>query len=140
MSNVNIYALAKNDRDGEENGKWFEDVLYPGSGISFKLRRTNSASVRRVMSRKLQENRGLMKKGKFADDVDRRLFIETLAEAVIVDWKGVVVEEGGEEIPYSVEAAEKLLTDLPNLLEWVQLVSGNMVAFLAEAAEEVSGN
>lgn len=135
-----IYTLAKTDADSEENGKWFDDIFEEGSGISLKLRRMNSQFYGKVLNSIMQENRKLMVKGKFPKDVDARLLIESLAEGIIVDWKGILVEDGGEEIPYTKDAAIKLMTDIPDLKNIVRNLSQSMAAFRAETKEEIAGN
>lgn len=135
-----IYTIAKTDADSEENGKWFDDIFEEGSGISLKLRRMTSQAYIKVLNRLMQENRKLMVKGKFPKDVDMRLLVESMAEGIIVDWKGIVVEEGGEEIPYSKDAAIKLMTELPDLKSTVRNLAQSMAAFRAETKEEIAGN
>lgn len=47
------------------------------------------------------------------EKTDERLGLDVFLETVLLDWKGVKIEEDGPEIPFSKEAARKVLTDWP---------------------------
>jgi hypothetical protein len=136
---TSIFNIALTDRDSEENGKWFDDIIEEGSGIRMKLRRMTAKVVSKTMTRKLTENRKFMVKGKYPAEIDERMLVETLAEAVIVDWEGISTD-GENQLPYTVENAETLLTKLPDLRRQVQIIANSLAAFRAEEKEAVLGN
>ncbi len=137
---VSLYHVLSTDKNDEENGKWFNDILGEGSGVNIKLRRLTAKAVERTRQRVLLENRKYQgKDGKYPDEVDVRMLCEYLAESVIVDWAGMV-DENEVEVPYTYEAAYKFCTDLQEFRRIVLALSGNMDAFRAEARKEVVGN
>lgn len=138
---ISLYHVLATDKNDEENGKWFNDILGEDTGINIKLRRLTAKVVERTRQRIMLANRKFQDKaGKYPEDVDLRMVCEYLAESVIVDWAGMVDQDGETEVPYSYEAALKFCTDLPEFRRIVLALAGNMEAFRAEAREEIAGN
>lgn len=137
-SKLSIYQLAKTDQTAEVNGKWFTDFFEPGSGIDFKLRRLKTKPVVKVMNRVMAENRKHMVKGEYPEAIDEAMLIETFAEAVIADWRGV--SDGENDIPYSKEAAMKLLTELPDLKDTINRIASQGASFRADLEADVEKN
>lgn len=131
-------TLFATDQDAEENGKWFKDIAGEESGVDVKLRRMTSKTVERALARIMRENRHRMVDGKFAEAIDLELGNRLLAEAVIVDWRGIIV--GGDAVTYSPEAAADLLTRFPEFGRHIRARCGNMDLFRAETAQATEKN
>lgn len=73
------------------------------------------------------------------DDVDlqNRITIEAMADAILLGWKGVT--ENGQDVPYSKERAVKLLTEIPDLRNWVSEQAGNLENFRKEIVAAQQG-
>lgn len=137
---ISLYDVLATDKNDEENGKWFNDIIGEDSGVCIKLRRLTAKVVERTRQRiTLQNRKHQTKDGKFPEDIDLLMLCDYLSQSVIVDWKGVV-DESGEEVPFSQEAAHKFCTDLPEFRRIVLSLAGNMEAFRAEARQEIEGN
>lgn len=138
---VNLFDAFATDIESEENGKWFDDVLGDESGLGFKVRRLTAKAVDKTRSKLMTAARKFIVKGKLPPEKDEELLCELLAQAVVVDWKGVAnPNKPDEELPFSVEAATALFKKLPNLRRVILSVASNMDAFKAETTEEVEGN
>lgn len=138
---VNLFDAFSTDIESEEIGKWFEDVLNDESGLGFKVRRLTAKSVDKTRNKLMTASRKYVVKGKLPPDKDEQLLCELLAQAVVVDWKGVAnPEKPDEEWSFSVERATYLFTKLPNLRRVILSISGDMANFKAETLEEVEGN
>lgn len=136
---LSIFELCETDSDATENGKWFDDMFQPDSGVSVKLRRFSSKKsvnyrARLLLKYKRQGNR----KGEFPPEIEERMLIEQMAECIIVDWKGILDNEG-KEIAYSKEKALVLCKMLDFRAPLIQLAV-DMDSFRAEERKELEKN
>lgn len=127
------------DRDLEEQGKWFKDVLGDKTGVDLKVRRMSSEAVVKFQQECVQQNRYRMKEGRFSDEVANEILIETLSGVVLVDWAGVT-DEDGDTIPFSVEAAKKYITELRDFRLLVSALANNMDAYRRGVEADTSKN
>ncbi len=96
------------DIDSIEEGRWIKDL--PGAGdLELKVRGLTADSViayrasrERAVGRQDRHQDGTLKMA-----ASYRVLCETLAEKVLLDWKGLT--EKGKEIKYSKEVARKLM-------------------------------
>lgn len=139
MTGISIFDAFETDVDAEENGKWFEDILGNESGIDIKVRRMTSSAAAKNLQKHMTAARKHMVKGKLPPEVDKRILIDHLAEAVLIDWRGVL-DRDGTPIEYTKEAAALIMTKLPNFRIAVQTAASNMDNFKGETQEEVAGN
>jgi hypothetical protein len=132
---LNVYTMFETDRDAEENGKWF-----PIAGeMSIKIRRFKSKLVNKTRERLEKPLAGMRRHGTLPVDVMEGVLHKTLCQAIIVDWKGFY-DTTGAAIPFSPEAADKLLTDLPEFRDRVTSMSIEMDGFRAEDDDKTEGN
>lgn len=136
---ISIYDAFQTDMDAEQEGKWFYDILGDESGIDVKLRRFTSKASIKARQRITTLYRKFAKKNKFSDEMQDKIITEQMAEAIVVDWKGVL-DSDGTEIPYSKDAALLLLTKLPNLRIALMQMAIDMDNFRTEAEEAALGN
>lgn len=129
-----LAALFATNKNKEKDGVW----VPMGPSAQFLLARAGGSNTRylnaaaaagRPHERRIRLN--LMDAAEA-----RNLAIGPFVDTVLLDWKDVKVK--GEIIPYSKEAAKKLLTDMPDLFdalnEQAQSVA-NFQGYVEEAAK-----
>lgn len=132
----NIYHILATDTDTSEDGSWMK----LGKDIEIKVRRYNSKKTRKVNDRLYAPYQRILKAGgKLEEDTQDDINTRLLAEGVIADWKGIT-DKDGNKVDFSVEAAIKLLNDLPDLKQMISSFSLDMTNYLKEKQEEVAGN
>lgn len=127
------------DRDLEENGKWFKDVLGDKTGVSLKVRRMSSETVAKKQQELIQANRYRMKDGKFPESVDKEIMNELLSTTVLVDWDGVT-DTNDAVVEFSPEAAYEYVDKYRDFKLLVIGVANNMDAYRKALEEEVIKN
>lgn len=136
---VNIFDAFETDVDAEENGKWFEDILGDGSGLDIKVRHMTSQTAVKHLNKLMTANRKHFVKGKLPPEVDKRILIEHVANAILIDWRGVLAKDN-TVFPYTPDNAVTILTKLPKFREAVMRLAQSMDAFKAETQEDIAGN
>lgn len=76
--------------------------------------------------------------GKLPDDVATKIAIETIAETILLDWKGITYD--GKPLPYSKENAIRLLTESEDFRELVSNISSERKTFQQELDEAITKN
>lgn len=136
---VSIFDICETDSSAEEDGRWFKDIFGDGTNIDVKLRHITCSESMNVRRRLDRANRRLMVKGEYPTPVAIKLLIEQVAEAVLVDWRGIIDREGNE-IPYSKDAAIKLLTELRTFRDGIVAMAQSIDNFRVEDREEAEKN
>lgn len=67
----------------------------------------------------------------------RALLLETVARALILDWKNVADPEGNE-VPYSVEAAMQALEFVPDLADFVVDTASDVATFYDDEVKKTA--
>jgi hypothetical protein len=114
----------------------------------FKVARAGGAntSFREVIRSKLQPYQRAIELGEMDEKVADKLTAEAFAETVMLGWGSTEFGEGkipgkdGKPIAYSVEAAKKLLTDLPELMKDLMAQAQKLSNFRAAAADADAKN
>lgn len=132
---TSIFALFGTDRDAEEAGKWF-DI---GPETKIKVRRFKSQHATRVREALEKPYERMRKAGVLPKEIMEKVLHKTICQSIIADWKGVFGPEG-EEIPFSAEAADELLTALPEFRDEITTISLSMDNFRAEDDKKIEGN
>lgn len=102
-----------------------------GSNKAFKTRFNDLTSPYRIRGIDLEE---------IMDDAEsKRVFVQLYAETVVKGWRDVK-DANGEQIPFSVENAIKLFTDLEDLFNVILQAAQKMSLFRAKLVEEDSKN
>lgn len=87
MSFLNKY---KTDPDLENNGVWIDF----GDDVHVKITRFGTTKSKEVRRRLEKPYQNFTRKGGIPDSVLEEILMKQIAEAIIVDWKGVTDEEG----------------------------------------------
>lgn len=120
--------------DLENEGVWI-DI---GDGARIKVARAGNRAHAEVIRRLRRQYQATRRGGKAADDMLERLSVEAMAEAVLLDWQGV--EEGGAAVPYSLESAQRMLTDYKDFRDMVAGFSTDMALFQEEEEAAAAKN
>jgi len=141
-----LWAL-QTDTKKETEGTWID---HPKMDIRFKIRRTggensdfsNAANkVMRPYWRMMEGGKNKKPDEKLLKSANEKL-AALYAEHVLMDWSGEdVVDEEGNALAFTVEAATKVLRDVPSLFGWVrdQAIEEDNFRFDFDLEEE-SGN
>lgn len=76
-------------------------------------------------------------KGTLSIAIKRDINLKALARAILLDWEGVVGEDG-KPVPYSEELGATALADDPDLLEFVTDVALDNENFAVETVESIA--
>lgn len=129
---LSLFTAFETDPSATDDGVLFEII----PGVKFRVRRFNSKKVTAVRERLLKPYKHLTKNGQeLPDDIATLIGTKQLAEAVIVDWEGVI-DENGIELPYSVKNAYVLLERLPDVKDEIAAFSLNVANYLAAERDE----
>lgn len=118
----------------EEQGIW---RTYSGD-FEVKIASTWSRKYRDLRDRKFRENLEQVRlKGESA--LTEEMLQEVFAHTVIVDWKGLV-EEDGKKIPCTPENVLRVFQVDPRFWLWANAIADNMALYEAAAREAGTKN
>lgn len=100
---MNIFEQFESDLDAEVEGVWVE----LGDGAEVRVARLNNARHNKVLDRLRRPYRNHRN---IPDDVNEKIATQAMAEAILLDWKGIE-DRDGNPISYSTEKAIELLSD-----------------------------
>lgn len=107
-----------------------------GDGIQVKVARFDNKQSRDLRRKLEKPYRNILQRNRqLPPELEEKLAIQQIAEAVIKDWKGIT-DENGKEIKFTPEAAKEILTKYPDFLNDVLTVSMERDLFRQEALEE----
>lgn len=120
---VDLFEKYAVDIKAEKDGRWFYD--FPVAGLDLFLARANNPRFNEVFQKKHNE---LTKKVESEDRVSTpeeraEIYLETMAEAVCLDWggkHGMVFK--GEKLPYTIANSLRIFTD-PHMHDFANEVS-----------------
>jgi hypothetical protein len=115
---------------GADEGVW---TKYRGS--EFRVVHTGHPKFQRALSRLQAPHRRKIEKGTMDPVESRDLLCAAIAEALVLDWKGVV-DSKGADIPYSRKICETALINNPDLREYIQEFSMDLENFRVEEQVE----
>jgi hypothetical protein len=133
---TSLFAMFGASETDSEEGKWFPF----NKEISVKVRRFKSKKSRNVRERIEAPHKRLNKfGGKISDDVQNDITKEHMAEAILIDWKGVK-DKDGNVVPYSKAAAMQFFTLLPEFMDQIATLSLDLDNYRDEVKDAVKGN
>ena len=113
---TNLDSMFKMNTDLEKDGVWFEFK----EGISFKLKRfggENAPALKESMAKHYKPYANLVAVDALPMRKEKEIMAKVFVDACLVEWKGIIDTERGEEIPYSFDNAVELLMELPELAD-----------------------
>lgn len=135
-------ALKVKSQNTDFDARWFD---YEG-GISFKIGsidkdeyRIGIERARRIIDRKESSLDLHNLKIDSNDRSEQDLQAELMGRYIILDWKGDIQDEEGNQLAYSPEAASNLLRSVPSLISWVAFKAVEVALDIAEEQKEIVG-
>lgn len=127
----------RTDPKKEKAGAW---VDWYGD-VKLKLRRVGNEDYRRAIAEALKPHRALIRADALPAATMDHITRQAYARHVLVGWENLLNAED-QQIPYSVETAEKILMDPAHhdFYEFVIVASARLENFRAEEAQEDLGN
>lgn len=117
-------------------------TLDMGESGKFNLARAGGSNKRyqQALERGMRPHRKSFQQGTLNDEVANKVLMDAFVDTVLLGWEGVT-DEAGKPLPYSKEAARKLMTDLPDLFVALREAASDMSLFRDEAQQAAdSGN
>lgn len=128
-----MFQIADNPNAAIDTGSWTDF-----RGAKFLIAHSGNMRFQRAMQRMQKPFRRKIEKNEMDPADQKRILIQALAEAILLDWKDVA-NSTGQGVPYSRELAIKALTNDDELREFVMEYSLDLANF-KEAEEEYEGN
>lgn len=145
MTKSSLYDLYTTNTDAEKNGVWV-----PIAGSEFLMARAGGRNTKfkEAARKKFRPFAAAINNNTLADDVAEQLTVDVFVDTILLDWKNVpeppdpVTKEfdPAKLIPFSKEAAKKLLTELPNLFDELQKQSMDLSNYQQEELGDVAKN
>jgi len=124
---------------GTDSKKEQEGVVHEmGDGLKIKIARIGNPNYQKRFQVLSKPHRRALRRGTLSDEVAEKLLVKCLAETIVLDWEGL--EEQGKPIPYSTENAIRILTDYPELRNYVNDIANELEGYQAEEDEEATEN
>ncbi len=104
----------KTSKTYESEGVWFELSEKTGFLVA-RLGGANTQKVKQATAKHFKPYARMIENGLLDAQKEREITLKVFIECCLLDWKGVEID--GEAVPFSKEAALKLLLDLPELAD-----------------------
>lgn len=135
MSLNSLKAAFGTDKSKEEDGTWI-DVT---DTISLKLRRFRSRAAREAAKRFSKQYATAKKRG-LTDEQAAEMTTKVMAEAIIVDWKGVEDDNGPLACTFENKFAILSDEEMEDFREFVATNAHERDLFAHELDEDAEGN
>ena len=139
---MSLYKTFKTSKSLEVTGVFIEyGPNSKGDPIRIKIARSGGGNedFNKAFERATKPYRKAIAAGSLSNAVAEKLYKEVFAEHVVKGWENVE-DESGNPLPYSKDAALKLLSDLPDLYADLKDQAGNLAIFREELLEADLGN
>lgn len=140
------YARFKSNKEAELDGLLFS----PMEGVRFLVARAGgrNESFKRAFAQKTKPFRHQIQNETLSDEKSNELMAEVYAETVIKgwesqidgDWKPVLLDENGKEMPFTKANFCKVMRDLPELFRQITTFANDASVFLEQDEAEDAGN
>jgi len=124
---------------GTDPTKEQEGVVHEmGDGLKMRIARIGNPKYQKRFQALSKPHRRAIRRSTLADEVAEKLLVQCLSETIVLDWEGL--EENGEEVLYSLENCIRILTDYPELRNYVNDIANELEGYQAEDDEEATEN
>ena len=132
-----LHAQYATDPIKEIEGVWTDDL---GGGLQLRIARLKNPNFRKLYQKLTKPYERQIRNRTLDDATENAILAKCLAKTVLLDWKNMKV--AGEIIPYSYEAALKILSDdtLGDFRDQVVDLANEVELFRAEQMEEAEKN
>jgi hypothetical protein len=111
------------DTEAEIKGRWVK----LDESTELLIARNNNTRYKELFNIKIQPYRQSIGTGMLPEETAQKVMIEIMADAILLDWKGV--EDEGQPITYSKEAAVQLLTKYKEFRDFVSAAADNATLY-----------
>lgn len=127
---MDIKKTFKTDETLENEGAWV-DI---GEGCELLIARVGNKAYQKMFQKLTQPHRKLIQRNKLDPQILEDLGIQCFARTILLGWRGL--KEDGNEVEYSVDAAQRLLTEYKDFRELVAELANEAATFREELDEE----
>jgi len=131
-----LYSEFQTNASAELDGVWVRNI---GPEFHVKIARWLNRKHQKLLRRLTKPFQQQIDRETMPDDQADEIAIRAMAETVVMDWEGATDENGGPLAP-SMENKIKLLTDLPDLREAIQVASRVQDQYRSASIEEAEKN
>jgi len=129
---LNLGEVFGTDKDLEEEGKWF-DI---GGEARIKVARFGNKNHKKSLDKlRAPYKPVILRGGEIPEEANDDIIKRSLAESVLVDWDGLV-DEKGEPIPYSPDAAYQAFCQYSDFLDLVSRLALDASQYRAMMQDE----
>ena len=121
----------KTNQTLETEGVWI-DI---GEGAKIKVARIGNTAYAKHLERLYKPYRKMQRTGTVPDDIQRKIFVDAIANTILLDWDGFT-NDNDQPVPYSVDAAIQYLTDMKDFRELVVEMAAEAETFRDEEIAE----
>ena len=118
----------------EQEGIWSDF----GDGCQVKIARIGNPEYQKTFRKISKPHQKAIRRGSLNDEVAEKLLVEAMAEAIVIDWKGL--QEDGKELKYSKTEAIRILTTYKDFRDQVSEIANDMESFKAVEDESAEKN
>jgi hypothetical protein len=132
-----MYDLRKEfgtDQGKESSGVWIDLK----NGARLRVARWGNIAFRELLRRKTRKHGTAIQKNALPEAISERILIEVIANTILLDWSGIF--DAGQALPYTVENAIRVLSELKDFRDLVISIAENAEYFKAEEDEEIAKN
>ena len=131
---MELKKLFGTDQEKEREGTWID----MGEGASMKVARMGNPHYNKTIQRLSKPHKNAIRRGTISEEKAQELQIRAAAEALLLDWKGIV--EDGVEVAYSVDKGIEYMTAMNDFFRYVQEMATSIENFREEEDEEAEKN
>lgn len=134
---TDIRKLYATNVNKETEGAWSQDL---GDGMRLKVARLKNPNFRKLYQRLTKPYERQIRNRTLDDTTENSILAQCLAKTVLLGWEKLVLD--GEELPYSTDAALKILNDseLADFRDLVVDLSSDAELFREEHLEQAEKN
>jgi hypothetical protein len=143
MSNLSLTKLKSaygTDLTKETEGVWFKSSFMPG--LEFLIARNGNPAHEKLVRKLYKPYAKTLRAGRdLPEDVTEEISNELLVETILMDWRGMPSDDGGE-IPFSKAVAYQIMQDrsLKELKDEILEFSNDFARYQIEEREETAKN
>ena len=115
----NLDKLFKTDESLETKGVWF--VIDAENGVEILLKRyggSNAKSIQAALAKYMKPYAHQIQNGTLDQKKSLEIGVKIFVDSCVIDWKGIEID--GQEVPFTIEAANKLFLSLPELFRTLE--------------------
>lgn len=120
------------DKTKEVEGVWRN----LGSDMQVLVARKGNPTYQKILTRLMRPYRSMSRS--IPDDLAEDILIESMVQGLLLGWNGLT--EDGVEVPYSREAAKRLLKEYPEFRQAIDQLCSDLENFKAEEAQALEKN